>query len=242
MALRIVQGKYACPARAGRIQQREQLLQGERAPVLVQTKVSVGVEDLRPGRAQALDLGQKRGEGVGVERVVHECQITVGWPGSRRARLKDRASRAYPELQMAIGDQIKLDLQAAMRAGEKDRVGALRLVLSELQKAAKEGSDDELAVLRRERKRRLEAAGAYREAGREELANGEQAEADLIGAYLPKELSETELRAIVEQAVRDSGAESAKDMGRVMKEAMAAVGGRADGRRVSGLVRATLEG
>ena len=110
---------------------------------------------------------------------------------------------------MAIGDQIKLDLQAAMRAGEKQRVGALRLVLSELQKAAKEGSDDELAVLRRERKRRLEAAGAYREAGREELASGEQAEADLIGAYLPKELSELELRAIVEQAVRDSGAESA---------------------------------
>ena len=143
---------------------------------------------------------------------------------------------------MAIGDQIKLDLQAAMRAGEKQRVGALRLVLSELQKAAKEGSDDELAVLRRERKRRLEAAGAYREAGREELAKGEQAEADLIGAYLPKELSETELRAIVEQAVRDSGAESTKDLGRVMKQAMAAVGGRADGRRVSGLVRATLEG
>ena len=74
------------------------------------------------------------------------------------------------------------------------------------------------------------------------LASGEQAEADLIGAYLPKELSELELRAIVEQAVRDSGAESAKDMGRVMKQAMAAVGGRADGRRVSGLVRATLEG
>src|ERR1700720_4371087 len=136
---------------------------------------------------------------------------------------------------MAILDQIKVDLQGAMRAGEKDRVGALRLVLSELQKAAKEGADDELAVLRRERKRRLEAAGAYRDAGREDLAEGEQAEAELISGYLPAELSDEELSAIVEQAVRDSGAESAKDMGAAMKQAMAAVDGRADGKRVSGL-------
>jgi uncharacterized protein len=143
---------------------------------------------------------------------------------------------------MAIAEEIKTDLHGAMRAGEKERVGALRLVLSELQKAAKEGSDDELAVLRRERKRRLEAARAYREAGREDLAGGEEAEAEMIGAYLPSELSEVELKAIVEQAVRDSGAESAKDMGMVMKQAMAAVDGRADGKRVSGLVRASLNG
>jgi uncharacterized protein YqeY len=143
---------------------------------------------------------------------------------------------------MAIAEEIKTDLHGAMRAGEKERVGALRLVLSELQKAAKEGSDDELAVLRRERKRRLEAARAYREAGREDLADGEDAEAEMIGAYLPSELSEVELKAIVEQAVRDSGAESAKDMGMVMKQAMAAVDGRADGKRVSGLVRASLSG
>jgi uncharacterized protein len=143
---------------------------------------------------------------------------------------------------MAMVDVIKSDLQGAMRAGERERVGALRLVLSELQKAAKEGSDDELAVLRRERKRRLEAARAYREAGREDLADGEEAEGELISSYLPAELSEDELKAIVEQAVRDSGAESAKDMGRVMKQAMAAVDGRADGSRVSGLVRASLNG
>jgi uncharacterized protein len=142
---------------------------------------------------------------------------------------------------MAISEQIKTDLQGAMRAGEKTKVGALRLVLSELQKAAKEGADDELAVLRRERKRRLEAAGAYREAGREDLAEGEQAEAQLISAYLPAELSDEELRAIVEQAVRESGAESPKDMGAAMKQAMAAVEGRADGKRVSGLVRASLQ-
>jgi uncharacterized protein YqeY len=143
---------------------------------------------------------------------------------------------------MAILEQIKVDVQGAMRAGEKDRVGALRLLLSELQKAAKEGADDELTVLRRERKRRLEAARAYAEAGREDLARGEQSEAQLIEAYLPAELSEEELAAIVEQAVRASGATSAKDMGTVMKQAMAAVDGRADGKRVSGLVRAALAG
>ena len=143
---------------------------------------------------------------------------------------------------MAIVEQIKVDLQGAMRAREKDRVSALRLVLSELQKAAKEGTDDELAVLRRERKRRLEAASAYREAGREDLVGGEESEAKLIGSYLPAELSEQELAGIVKQAVSESGAESAKDMGVAMKRAMAAVDGRADGKRVSGLVRAALQG
>jgi uncharacterized protein YqeY len=143
---------------------------------------------------------------------------------------------------MAILEQIKTDLHGAMRAGERDRVGALRLVLSELQKAAKEGGSDELAVLRRERKRRIEAARAYREAGREDLAGGEEAEGELIGGYLPAELSESELEAIVRQAVSDSGASSAKDMGTAMKHAMAAVDGRADGKRVSGLVRAALQG
>ncbi|HXP28840.1 MAG TPA: GatB/YqeY domain-containing protein [Solirubrobacteraceae bacterium] len=143
---------------------------------------------------------------------------------------------------MAIVDQIKLDLQGAMRAGEKQRVGALRLVLSELQKSSKEGSDDELAVLRRERKRRLEAASAYRDAGRDDLAGGEEFEGALIGGYLPAELSDAELAAIVEQAVRESGAQTAKEMGQAMKQAMAAVDGRADGKRVSGLVRASLQG
>jgi uncharacterized protein YqeY len=143
---------------------------------------------------------------------------------------------------MAIAEQIKVDVQGAMRAGEKEKVGALRLVLSELQKAAKEGSDDELAVLRRERKRRLEAAKAYRDGGREDLAGAEEAEGELIGSYLPAELSEEALQGIVEQAVRESGAQSAKDMGIAMKQAMAAVDGRADGKRVSGLVRAALAG
>jgi uncharacterized protein len=143
---------------------------------------------------------------------------------------------------MAIVDQIKVDVQGAMRAGDKQRVGALRLVLSELQKAAKEGADDELAVLRRERKRRLEAAKAYDDGGRADLAAGEQAEAELIGGYLPAELSDAELEAIVSQAVLDSGAQTPKEMGQAMKAAMAVVDGRADGKRVSGLVRASLQG
>ena len=143
---------------------------------------------------------------------------------------------------MAILEEIKDDLKGAMRAGEKQRVGALRLVLSELQKAAKEGSEDELSVLRRERKRRLEAAKAFRDGGRVDLAEGEEAEGELISSYLPAELSEDELKAIVEQAVSDTGATSPKDTGAVMKHAMAAAGGRADGKRVSELVRASLTG
>jgi uncharacterized protein len=159
-----------------------------------------------------------------------------------RAISPDILRPAYPELGMAIADQIKVDLQGAMRAGEKQRVGALRLVLSELQKAAKEGSDDELAVLRRERKRRVEAAKAYRDGGREDLARGEESEGELIGGYLPAELSDSELQQIVAEAVRESGAQSAKDIGQAMKQAMSAVDGRADGKRVSGLVRASLQG
>jgi uncharacterized protein YqeY len=143
---------------------------------------------------------------------------------------------------MAILDDVKLDLTTAMRTGEKQRVGALRMILSELQKADKEGTEDELTVLRRERKRRIEAAKAFRDGGREDLATGEEAEGELIGAYLPADLSEGELQAIVEQALADSGAQSPKDMGVAMKSAMAVVGGRADGKRVSGLVRAALGG
>jgi len=143
---------------------------------------------------------------------------------------------------MAIVEEIRADLQGAMRAGEKQRVGALRLLLSELQKDAKEGGEDELAVLRRERKRRLESAAAFRDGGRDELAGAEESEAELIAGYLPAELSDEELRAVVAQAVSDSGASSPKDMGVAMRQAMAAVDGRADGKRVSGLVRAALEG
>jgi uncharacterized protein YqeY len=141
---------------------------------------------------------------------------------------------------MAIAETVKQDLVTAMKAGEKGRVGALRLVLSELQKAAKEGGDDELAVLRRERKRRHESAQAFRDAGRGELADAEEAEATIIETYLPAELSDEELRAIVADAVAEAGAESPKDMGQVMRAAMPKVAGRADGKRVSALVQEAL--
>jgi uncharacterized protein YqeY len=141
---------------------------------------------------------------------------------------------------VTLADQVKADLTGAMRAGDRDRVGRLRLLLSELQKAAKDGSDDELAVVRRERKRRVDAAEQFRAAGRLDLATGEEEEAELIGTYLPAELSDADLRGLVEQAVADIGASSPKDMGAVMKAVMPAVDGRADGKRVSAQVREAL--
>ena len=143
---------------------------------------------------------------------------------------------------MTLADRVKGDMATAMKAGDRGRVAALRLVLSELQKAAKEGSGDELAVLRRERKRRLESARAFREGGREELAAGEEAEARVIEDYLPAELSDEELRAIVRRAVAETGASNARDLGRVMGAAMPQVEGRADGGRVSALAREALGG
>jgi uncharacterized protein len=132
-----------------------------------------------------------------------------------------------------VAEQIRADVTAAMKAGDRDRVKALRLLLSEVQKDAKEGGADEQAVLRRERKRRREAEVAYREAGREDLAAGEAYEAAAIEEYLPAELSEAELDALVATAVAETGASSPRDMGKVIKHVMAAAGGRADGRTVS---------
>ena len=128
----------------------------------------------------------------------------------------------------------------AMKDGDKDRVQALRLILSELQKAAKEGDGDETAVLRRERKRRQESARAFREGGREELATAEEAEADIIEVYLPAELGDDELDSIVAAAIAETGAVEMKQMGVAMKAAMAKVDGRADGSRVSAKVKEAL--
>ena len=141
---------------------------------------------------------------------------------------------------MQIADRIRADVTAAMKAGERDRVAALRLVLSELQKAAKEGGGDELAVLRRERKKRREAEEAYRAAGRSEQAEAEAVEAEAIEAYLPSELSDAELSALIADAIAATGASSPRDMGRVMKQVMEAAGGRADGKRVSTKVKEAL--
>jgi uncharacterized protein YqeY len=137
-------------------------------------------------------------------------------------------------------DQVRSDMTSAMKAGDKKRVGALRLVLSELQKAAKDGGTDDLAVLRRERKRRLEAAEQFRDAGRTELADGEEAEARIIEGYMPAELDDAELDAIVKAAIAETGAKDPKDMGQVMKAVMAKAEGRADGKRASARVREVL--
>jgi uncharacterized protein len=142
--------------------------------------------------------------------------------------------------ELAIADQIKRDVTTAMKAGDRDRVGALRLVLSELQKAAKDGDADEQAVLRRERKRRRESETAFRDAGRAELAEAEAFEAGVIETYLPPELGEAELDALVARAIEETGAEGPRDMGTAIKHVMSAAGGRADGKRVSTKVKEAL--
>jgi len=142
---------------------------------------------------------------------------------------------------VTLTDRVKADLTAAMKAGEKDRVGTLRLVLSELQKDAKEGKGDEVAVLRRERKRREESARAFREGSRPDLAEAEDAERAVIEAYLPAEMSDDELDRIVAGAVAETGASSPRDLGKVMPVVMRQVAGRADGRRVSDKVKEKLQ-
>src|SRR5919206_3282413 len=149
---------------------------------------------------------------------------------------------AYARLnltRMSILEQVQSETTAALKAGDRERAGALRLIVSELQKAHKEaaGSEaDEVAVLQRERKRRLESAEAYRDGGRDDLAAGEEREAELIAHYLPEQLSDEELHAIVGDAVAETGASSPQEMGRVMAIVMPRVQGRADGRRGSAVV------
>ena len=144
---------------------------------------------------------------------------------------------------MSLLERVQSDVSAAMKAGDRERAAALRVVVSELQKAHKEaggGEPDETAVLQRERKRRVEAADAYREAGRDDLVAGEEREAELIDVYLPEQLSDEQLGAIVGDAVAESGATSPQEIGRVMSMVMPRVRGRADGKRVSALVKEKL--
>ena len=137
-------------------------------------------------------------------------------------------------------EQVQSDVKDAMKAGERVRVHALRLIVSELQKAAKDNGGDEIQVLQRERKRRLEAAEAYRDGGRADAAEAEEREAEIIESYLPAQLSDEELEAIVGDAVAESGASSPSEMGKVMGLIMPKVQGRADGKRVSAAVREKL--
>ena len=141
---------------------------------------------------------------------------------------------------MALLEQLQSDVVTALKAGDRDRAGALRLCVSELQKAAKDGKGDEVEVLTRERKRRLESAQAYRDAGRDDLAGTEEGEAELIASYLPEQISDEELHAIVGDAVAESGASSPKETGKVMSMVMPKVKGRADGKRVSAAVQEKL--
>jgi uncharacterized protein len=141
---------------------------------------------------------------------------------------------------MSLLEEVQADVTTALKAGDRERVGALRLIVSELQKAEKDGGGDDVSILQRERKRRLESAEAYNEGGRADLADAELREAELIAGYLPEQLSEEELEAIVGDAVAESGATSPKEMGKVMALVMPKVGGRADGKRVSAAVKGKL--
>jgi uncharacterized protein len=141
-----------------------------------------------------------------------------------------------------ILERVQTDVRTAMKAGERERAAALRLVVDALQQDAKLGAGDEIAVLQRERKKRLEAAEAYGSGDRREQEAAERLEAELIEAYLPAQLSDEELAEIVDAAIAEAGATEQRQMGQVMSIAMPKVGGRADGKRVSAAVRERLGG
>jgi len=141
---------------------------------------------------------------------------------------------------MPVLEQVQDDVKTAMKARDRERAGALRMIVDVLQQDAKLGKGDEVAVLQRERKKRVEAAEAYENAGRTEQAASERFEAELIEGYLPQQLSDEELGELVEAAVAETGATEQKQMGQVMSALMPKVGGRADGKRVSAAVRQKL--
>jgi uncharacterized protein len=141
---------------------------------------------------------------------------------------------------MPVLEQVQEDVKVAMKARDRERAGALRLIVDVLQQDAKLGKGDEVAVLQRERKKRVEAAEAYEGAGRAEQAAAERFEAGLIEGYLPRQLSDEELAGLVAEAVAETGATEQRQMGQVMSALMPKVGGRADGKRVSAAVRQKL--
>jgi uncharacterized protein YqeY len=139
-----------------------------------------------------------------------------------------------------ILERVQADTRTAMKAGERDRVGTLRMLASSLQQDEKEGEGDAVAVLQRERKKRIEAAEAFETGGRSEQAAAERDEATLIESYLPEQVSDEELERIVVAAVESTGATDVKEMGKVIGVVMPQVKGRADGKRVSTMVRERL--
>jgi uncharacterized protein len=142
---------------------------------------------------------------------------------------------------MPLIDQIREDLKGAMKARDRHRTDALRLLISELEKATKDGGDDELTVLRRERKRRREAEVAYADANRPDLADNEAREVTIIETYLPPELSEEELKQLVATAIAQTGAQTPRDSGKAIRQVIESAGGRADGKRVAQLVTEALK-
>jgi uncharacterized protein YqeY len=136
--------------------------------------------------------------------------------------------------------RVQADTRTAMKAGERDRVGTLRMLASSLQQDEKDGKGDAVAVLQRERKKRIEAADAFESGGRSEQAAAERDEATLIESYLPEQISDEELERIVVAAVESTGATNVKEMGKVIGVVMPQVKGRADGKRVSTMVRERL--
>ena len=146
---------------------------------------------------------------------------------------------------MTLIEELEEEVKDAMRAGDAARRDALRLILSSLKSAEKEllrplSEDEELQVLQRERKKRIEAAEAFRNAGRKEQAEGEEAELAVIEEFMPEPLTEEELERIVDDAIAETGATSLRDMGRVMADVMPQVAGRADGSAVGQIVREKL--
>ncbi|MDF2749995.1 MAG: GatB/YqeY protein [Gaiellaceae bacterium] len=146
---------------------------------------------------------------------------------------------------MTLITEIEAQLKDAMRERDDERRDALRLILSSLRGAEKElqrdlHEDEELQVLQRERKKRVEAAEAYRTAGRDEQAEKEEAELEVLEEFMPEPLAEDELEEIVDDVIAEVGATSMRDIGRVMADVMPQVAGRADGSAVSQLVREKL--
>jgi len=142
-------------------------------------------------------------------------------------------------------DELEDEVKQAMLAREPERRDALRLILNSLRSAEKElqrplSDDEELQVLQRERKRRIEAAEAFRAGGREEQAAAEEAELAVLEEFMPEPLSEEELERIVDDAIAETGATNIRDMGRVMADVMPQIAGRADGSAVSQIVREKL--
>ena len=146
---------------------------------------------------------------------------------------------------MSMIVRLEDELKQAMVARDEPRRDALRLILSSLRSAEKElqrplHDDEELQVLQRERKRRIEAAEAFRGGGREEQAQREEGELAVLEEFMPAPLSEEELEEIIDDAIAEVGATSIRDLGRVMADVMPQVSGRADGSVVSQLVREKL--